>query len=133
MLNSIAIQGRLTAEPELRKTPTGTSVTSFTLACDRDFKDQNGNRETDFINCVAWRNSAEFIAEYFHKGDMMIAHGRLQIRGYTDKAGNKRTAAEVVIDSNYFSGTKKATGSADTNYAPGQFADLPSEGSDLPF
>ena len=90
--------GRLTRDPELRRTGSGTSVTSFSLACDRDFKSQSGEKETDFIEVVAWKNTAEFVSKYFSKGRMAVVEGRLQIRDWTDKAGNKRTTAEVVAD-----------------------------------
>ena len=109
MLNHITIQGRLTKDPELRHTGSGTAVASFTIACERDFKDQNGEKQTDFVNVVAWRNTAEFVSKYFSKGSMIIASGRLQMRSYTDKNGNKRTAAEVVIDNGYFGDSKKTT------------------------
>lgn len=110
MLNSITIMGRLTREPELRRTGNETPVASFTLAVERDTKGQNGERETDFIECVAWRKTAEFVASYFDKGSMAIAKGRLQIRKYTDKDGNKRTAAEVVAESVYFGESKSNSG-----------------------
>lgn len=106
MLNKIVIMGRLTRDPELRRTQSGTAVTSITLAVDRDFKEQNGERQTDFIDVVAWRATAEFIAKHFSKGRMAIAEGRLQIREYTDKDGNKRKNAEVVADNVYFGDSK---------------------------
>jgi single-strand DNA-binding protein len=102
MLNKIIIMGRLTADPELRRTGTGIAVTSFTLAVDRDYGNkEGGEKETDFIDCVAWRNTGEFVAKHFAKGRMAIVSGRLQIRGYTDKEGNKRRIAEVIADSVY--------------------------------
>ena len=107
MLNKIVLMGRFTKEPELRATGTGTSVTSFTIACDRDFKGQNGERETDFINCVAWRQTAEFICNYFKKGSMAIVEGSLQTRPYEDAEGKKRTATEVVVNNIYFGESKK--------------------------
>lgn len=106
MLNKIVIMGRLTRDPELRRTQSGTPVTSFTMAVDRDFKSQSGDKETDFIDVVAWRNTAEFAAKYFTKGRMAIASGRLQIRDWQDNNGNKRRSAEVVADSIYFGDTK---------------------------
>ena len=106
MLNHITIAGRLTVDPELRRTQNGIAVVSFTLAVDRDFKAQNGGRETDFISVVAWRNTAEFVDQYFGKGRMAIVSGRLQVRSYTDKEGGKRTVYEVVADSVYFGGDK---------------------------
>ena len=107
MLNKIIIMGRLTRDPELRRTGSGTAVTSFSLACDRDFKSQSGEKETDFIEVVAWKNTAEFVSKYFGKGRMAVVDGRLQIRDWTDKAGNKRTTAEVVADNVYFADSKR--------------------------
>ena len=103
MLNHITIMGRLTKDVELRRTGTGTAVASFTIACDRDF----GEKETDFIEIVAWRNTAEFASKYFSKGRMAVVSGRLQIRSWTDKEGNKRRNAEVLADSLYFGDSKK--------------------------
>ena len=100
--------GRLTRDPELRRTGSGTAVTSFSLACDRDFKSQSGEKETDFIEVVAWKNTAEFVSKYFSKGRMAVVEGRLQIRDWTDKAGNKRTTAEVVADNVYFADSKRS-------------------------
>ena len=108
MLNKIIIMGRLTRDPELRRTGSGTAVTSFSLACDRDFKSQSGEKETDFIEVVAWKNTAEFVSKYFSKGRMAVVDGRLQIRDWTDKAGNKRTTAEVVADNVYFADSKRS-------------------------
>lgn len=107
MLNHITIMGRLTRDPDLRRTGSGVAVASFTLAVDRDFGGQNGEKETDFIDCVAWRNTGEFVAKYFTKGRMAVADGRLQIREYTDKHGNKRRVAEVVADHVYFADSNK--------------------------
>ena len=108
MLNHITIMGRLTRDPELRRTGSGTAVASFTLAVDRDFgKNENGERETDFIDCVAWRQTGEFVSKYFTKGRMAVVSGRLQIRGWTDKDGNKRRSAEVVADNVYFGDSKR--------------------------
>ena len=108
MLNKIIIMGRLARDPELRRTGSGTAVTSFSLACDRDFKSQSGEKETDFIDVVAWKNTAEFVSKYFSKGRMAVVEGRLQIRDWTDKAGNKRTTAEVVADNVYFADSKRS-------------------------
>lgn len=108
MLNKIIIMGRLTRDPELRRTGSGTAVTSFSLACDRDFKSQSGEKETDFIEVVAWKNTAEFVSKYFSKGRMAVVEGRLQIRDWTDKAGSKRTTAEVVADNVYFADSKRS-------------------------
>ena len=108
MLNHITIMGRLTRDPELRRTGSGIAVASFTLAVDRDFgKNDNGERETDFIDCVAWRQTGEFVSKYFTKGRMAVVSGRLQIRGWTDKDGNKRRTAEVVADNVYFGDSKR--------------------------
>jgi single-strand DNA-binding protein len=121
MLNHITIMGRLTRDPELRKTNSGTPVASFTVAVDRDYSGKDGGeKETDFIDCVAWRQAGEFVAKYFTKGSMAVVAGRLQIRGWTDKDGNKRRSAEVVADSVYFGESKKATEENRTNRAPQQ-------------
>lgn len=103
MLNQITIMGRMTRDPELRRTNSGAAVANFTIACDRDF----GEKETDFIECVAWKNTAEFISKYFSKGRMIVISGRLQIRKWTDKDGNKRSTAEVVAENCYFGDSKK--------------------------
>ena len=108
MLNKIILMGRLCTNPELRRTGSGTAVTSFSLACDRDFKSQSGDKETDFIEVVAWKNTAEFVSKYFSKGRMAVVEGRLQIRDWTDKAGNKRTTAEVVAENVYFADSKRS-------------------------
>lgn len=107
MLNKVFIMGRLTRDPELRRTQSGTAVTSFSLAVDRDFKSQSGERETDFIDVVAWRSTAEFVAKYFTKGRMAVVEGRLQIRSWQDKDGNNRRTAEVVADNVYFGDSKR--------------------------
>ena len=108
MLNHITIMGRLTKEPELRRTGSGVAVTSFTIAVDRDIANkENGERETDFIDCNAWRGTGEFVAKHFKKGSMAVVSGRLQIRSWTDKEGNKRRNAEVVADNVYFGDSKK--------------------------
>ena len=110
MLNHITIMGRMTRDPELRRTGSGVAVTSFCLAVDRDYNPKDGaEKETDFIDCNAWRNTAEFVAKYFTKGSMAIVSGRLQIRNWTDKDGNKRRNAEVVADSVYFGDSKKSS------------------------
>ena len=125
MLNKIVIMGRLTRDPELRQTQSQIPVASFTLAVDRDF-----GEETDFIDCVAWRKTAEFVSNYFFKGKMAVVAGRLQIRKWEDKDGNKRKSAEVVADNVYFGDTKKDSGT--TEYAGFQEADDISD-DDLPF
>lgn len=105
-LNRITIMGRLTRDPEPRRTQSGAPVTSFTMAVDRDFKSQSGDKETDFIDVVAWRQTAEFVARYFTKGRMAVVEGRLQIRDWQDNNGNKRRSAEVIADSIYFGDSK---------------------------
>ena len=106
MLNKIIVMGRMVRDPELRRTGSGTAVTSFSLAVDRDFKDQNGDKETDFIDVVAWRNTAEFVSKYFAKGRMAVVDGRLQIRDWTDKDGGKRRSAEIIAENVYFGDSK---------------------------
>ena len=123
MLNKIFIMGRLTRDPELRRTQSGTPVTSFSLAVDRDFKSQSGEKETDFIDVVAWRATAEFVAKYFTKGRMAVVEGRLQIRDWQDKDGNKRRSAEVVADNVYF-GDSRPAGSGGNS-----FSDAPAYGA----
>ena len=109
MLNHITIAGRLTRDPELRRTGSGVAVASFTVAVDRDFASrESGERETDFIDCVAWRQTGEFVSKYFTKGSMAVVSGRLQIRGWTDKDGNKRRTAEVVTDNVYFGESRRS-------------------------
>ena len=108
MLNHIIIMGRLTRDPELRRTGSGVAVASFTVAVDRDFGGRDGGeKETDFIDCVAWRQTGEFVSKYFTKGRMIVVSGRLQIRTWTDKDGNKRRTAEVVADNCYFGDSKR--------------------------
>lgn len=126
MLNTITIMGRLTRDPELRYTQSNTPVASFTLAVDRDF----GEKQTDFIDCVAWRSSAEFVSRYFGKGSMAAVAGRLQIREWTDNNGNKRRSAEVVAEHVYFGESKRREASADISAA--DFEDLDDDG-ELPF
>ena len=147
MLNQIAIQGRLARDPELRRTNSGKAVTSFTLVCDRDFKNQQtGEKEVDFIECVAWGGTAEMVEKYFHKGQMAVATGRLQLRDWMDKNGQKRRTAEILVNSVYFCGSKEngtqASSGADSGYstpayqapAPAaNFAELDGEDEQLPF
>lgn len=122
MLNHITIMGRLTRDPELRRTGSGVAVTSFTLAVDRDYNPKDGGeKETDFIDCNAWRNTAEFIAKHFSKGSMAVVSGRLQIRNWTDKDGNKRRSAEVVADSVYFGDSKRSEQGNSAYQAPNSF------------
>ena len=127
MLNHIVIMGRLTAAPELRYTQQGTPVASFTLAVDRDFQSGGSEKQTDFIPCVAWRKTAEFVSKYFTKGSMAVASGRLQLRDWTDKDGNKRRTAEVVAESVYFGESKKRDASPDV-----PFEEIPDDG-EIPF
>lgn len=142
MLNKIFLMGRLTRDPELKRTQSGTAVTSFSLAVDRDFKSQSGEKETDFIDCVAWRNTAEFVSKYFSKGRMAIVEGRLQVREYTAKDGGKRRATEVIADNVYFGDSKSEGGSrpnSTTSYAApatgnnNDFAEIGDEDGELPF
>ena len=108
MLNHIVIMGRLVRDPELRRTGSGIAVTSFTVAVDRDFgKNENGEKETDFIDCVAWRQTGEFVSKYFTKGRMAVVSGRLQIRSWKDKDGNNRRTAEIVADNVYFGDSRR--------------------------
>ena len=150
MLNKIILMGRLTRDPELRRTQSGTAVTSFSLAVDRDFKSQSGEKETDFIDVVAWRNTAEFVSKYFTKGRMAVVEGRLQIRDWTDRDGGKRRSAEVIAENVYF-GDSKREGGSDYSSAPAysapysgyaapaapgghsDFAEIGEEDGELPF
>lgn len=134
MLNKIIIMGRLTRDPEMRHTQTGTAVASLTLACDRDFKPQNGEKETDFIDVVVWGKTAEFAANYFTKGRMAIVEGRLQVRNWQDKDGNKRKTTEVVADRMYFGDSKQeAKQESKKQTAPADdFCEIEDDG-DLPF
>ena len=118
MLNRIVLMGRLTRDPELRRTQSGTAVTSFSIACDRDFKSQGGEKETDFIDIVAWRGTAEFVSKYFTKGRMAIVEGRLQIRDWTDNNGSKRRSAEVIADNIYFGDSKRDSAPSDYGAPP---------------
>ena len=141
MLNHITIMGRMVKDPELRRTGSGVAVTSFTIACDRDFAPNGGEKETDFIECVAWRNTAEFVEKYLSKGRMAVVSGRLQIRSWTDKDNNKRKTAEIVADNVYFGDSKNdngnqntaRTGFAKTESAPNAFAPITEDDEMLPF
>ena len=112
MLNNVVLMGRLTADPELRQTSTGIEVTSFSIAIDRGYARQGEERQTDFINCVAWRQTAKFITSYFKKGSMIAVTGSIQTRNYEDKNGNKRVATDVVVATASFCGSKSETGTA---------------------
>ena len=118
MLNKIIIQGRLCSDVELRRTNNGTAVASVTLAVDRDFKSQDGRREADFISVVAWRGVAEHLAKYLTKGRMAVVEGRLQMRDWTDKDGNKRRNAEVIADNLYFGDSRSDNGGHQAAKAP---------------
>ena len=132
MLNRIIVMGRLVRDPELRHTQAGKAVTSFTLAVDRDFKGQNGEREVDFIDIVAWGNTAEFVCSYMGKGRLIAVEGRLQIREWTDRDGGKRRSAEVQADNVYFCDSRSAA--KETDESTGGFEELDPEGDgDLPF
>ena len=132
MLNHITVMGRLTKDPELRRTGTGTAVTSFTIACDRDIANkETGERDVDFIDCVAWRGTGEFIEKHFSKGSMIVVSGRLQIRSWTDKEGNKRRTAEVLAENVYFGESKKP--SEDHTQPKNDFQPINDPDAQLPF
>lgn len=141
MLNHVTIMGRLTRNPELRHTGSNIPVATFTLAVDRDRKNQNGEKETDFIDIVAWRSTGEFVSKFFTKGQMAVVSGRLQIRDWTDKDGNKRRSAEVIADSVYFGESKKDGNDVSGGYPPQYsahseptgFAILEDDDGSLPF
>lgn len=130
MLNHITLMGRLTRDPELRYTSSGTPVASFSLAVDRDFASKDGGeRQTDFIDIVAWRQTGEFVSKYFAKGSMAVVSGRLQIREWQDKEGNKRRSAEVVADNVYFGESKRARDGSDSDSRGDTYASRSSESS----
>ena len=134
MLNHIVLMGRLTKDPELRRTGSGIAVASFSLAVERDFGNrESGEKETDFIDIVAWRSTAEFVAKYFTKGRMAAVSGRLQIRSWTDKDGGKRRSAEVVADNVYFADSRRQSDSDDTGLQAPPEPALLEDDSDLPF
>ena len=142
MLNHITIMGRMTRDPELRRTGNGTAVASFTVAIDRDYSGKDGGeKETDFIDCVAWRQTGEFVSKYFTKGRMAVVSGRLQIRSWTDKDGNKRRTAEIVADNVYFGDSKRDGDNTVSNSGYGvpatgpasDFAMLDDDDAQLPF
>ena len=118
MLNHIVTMGRLTRDPELRYTQSGTAVASFTVAVDRDFAQKGQAKETDFIDCVAWRQTGEFVSKYFAKGSMAVVSGRLQIRDWQDKEGNKRKSAEIVADNVYFGESKGSSSTKPQELSP---------------
>ena len=137
MLNVIVVMGRLVRDPELRRTNSGTAVTSFTLAVDRDFKGQDGERETDFIDVVAWKATAEMAAKFFTKGRMAAVKGRLQLRDWTDKNGVKRRTAEIIADTVFFADRRPDAAARGGVDVPGEFVELDEDESeadgDLPF
>jgi len=148
MLNHIVIMGRLARDPVLRVTQSQTSVASFTLAVDRDYSGSNGGeKQTDFIDCVAWRQTADFVNKYFKKGSMAVVSGRLQVRTWQDREGGNRRTAEVIVDNIYFGESKRRNDSdsssdnsyVDTSYEPAPvestnaFSDLTEDDGDLPF
>ena len=149
MLNHIELMGRLTRDPELRHTQSGTAVASFTLAVDRDYGSRDGgDRQTDFIDCVAWRNTAEFASKYFTKGRMAVVTGRLQLRDWTANDGSKRRSAEVVVDNMYFGDSRRDGAAPAAPYAApadsftaaysapmtgSDFEELDDDDGDLPF
>ena len=143
MLNHIVLMGRLTRDPELRRTGSGVAVASFTIACDRDFSDkQSGEKETDFIECVAWRQTGEFVSKHFTKGRMIVVSGRLQVRKWKNKDGENRYTTEVVADNCYFGDSKRDTDTSSqyTGFVPNSvaapasdFAMLTDDDAQLPF
>lgn len=153
MLNKAILMGRLTADPELKQTPSGVYVTSFSIACDRNFQGKDGQRQVDFINIVAWRNTAEFICRYFSKGRMIALEGSIQTRNYEDKSGNKRTAFEILADQVYFADSAKQGAASEhpaannnfpapdsfnepskgSGFSVGDFEEVETDDSELPF
>lgn len=132
MLNHITIMGRFVRDPELRRTGSGVAVASFRLAVDRDFQN-NGEKKTDFIDCVAWRGTGEFVAKHFTKGRMAVVSGRLEMREWTDKDGSKRVSAEINADNVYFADSKPAAEKSSSSPAAGSFAQICDDDEDLPF
>lgn len=133
MLNRVILQGRLGSDPELRTTPNGVEVATVNIAVDRDRKDANGERQTDWVTIVAWRNTAKFLSTYFQKGRMVLVEGRLQMRNYTDRDGNKRTAAEVVADNVYFGDSRRdADNGGYNNYSAPAYNAAPSYSAPAP-
>lgn len=153
MLNHVVVMGRLTRDPELRRTQSGTAVTSFSIAVERDFKGQDGEKATDFFDVTAWRNTAEFVSRYFSKGRMVVVDGRLQSRKWEDRDGNRRTSIEIVADNCYFGDSKKESsapapseayppsggygpsgyGDYAGGYGDSQFRELENDDGELPF
>ena len=143
MINTVALMGRLTYDPELRSTPSGVSFVRFQVACDRNYQKSGAERQADFIDCVAWRQTAEFVSRYFHKGSMIAVEGSIQTQNYTDKSGNNRKSTEVVANNVSFCGSKAETGTANnacTQPAPSyasadnsDFEEIVDDDDDLPF
>ena len=142
MINMVALMGRLTYEPELRKTPSDVSVLRFQVACDRSYQRAGAERQADFIDCVAWRQTAEFISRYFHKGSMIAVEGTIQTSNYTDKNGNNRKQIEVLANNVSFCGSKSESGSMDIEPEPAakysitdnsDFEEIVDDDDDLPF
>ena len=143
MLNRIIIMGRLTAAPELKTTQSGLSVVSFTVACERDYSGQGQEKQTDFIDCTAWRQTGEFVSKYFRKGSMIVVSGRLQSRKWEDRDGNKRTSWEIQADSVYFGESRRddapqsesrgSAASRPVSVTPPEFHEMPGTGYDNPF
>ena len=148
MINMVALMGRMTYSPELKSTPNGVSVLRFQVACDRNYQKDSQNRQADFIDCIAWRQTAEFISRYFHKGSMIAVEGTLQTSNYTDKDGNKRKQIEVLANNVSFCGSKAENGSQgtqgaqneqytqggiDINYDDVDFEEIDVDDDDLPF
>ena len=143
MINTVALMGRLTYDPELRSTPSGVSFVRFQVACDRNYQKSGAERQADFIDCVAWRQTAEFVSRYFHKGSMIAVEGSIQTQNYTDKSGNNRKSTEVVANNVSFCGSKAETGPANnafTQPAPSyasadnsDFEEIVDDDDDLPF
>lgn len=133
MLNHIVLMGRLTRDPEMRRTASGLACSNFSLAVERDIPNkETGSRETDFVDCVAWRNTAEFVSKFFSKGSMAVVSGRLQIRSWEDKNGNKRRTAEIVADNIYFGSNKKDASAASSSSPAPDFPELDDDET-LPF
>ena len=137
MMNHIDIMGRLTRDPELRRTNSGVAVASFAIACDRDYTGKDSEKETDFFDCVAWRGTGEFVSKHFTKGRMIALSGRLQARSFTDKDGNKRKAVEIVAENVYFADSKKDADSGSSAAAEptagNDFAPITDDDDELPF
>lgn len=133
MLNKVIIMGRLTADPEIRQTQNGTDMVSFCVAVERNFSDTNGQKQTDFIHCAAWKAAAQFISKYFSKGQMIALEGSIQTRNYEDKSGSRRTAVEVAVSAAYFADSKGSAQNRGPFQGQQDFLDVSPENEDLPF